>query len=152
VLSQVSRISNPTRTTRLRAFQFLDIIFRHLQSNVWSSINIGTKQKWYTTRYYGSTFLKSLMSPFVNMPLYFLPKVMNQIRGNGKQSALYRLLKCIPDLCNVSERGTSGRPVNKRMKMSLFLTEWEDELDSKLSVRIRLYESRGLKELKVWLI
>jgi hypothetical protein len=38
------------------------------------------------------------VSPFVNMHLYFLPKVMNQIRGNDKQSAQYRLLKCIPDV------------------------------------------------------
>jgi hypothetical protein len=46
------------------------------------------------------------VSPFVNVPVSFLPKIMGQIEGQDKQSAAYRLLKCIPELCNVSDRVT----------------------------------------------
>jgi hypothetical protein len=57
------------------------------------------------------------------MPLSVLAEAMCQIEGSGKQSAVYRLLKCIPDLCNVSDRGTSDKPGNKGLKISLPLTE-----------------------------
>jgi hypothetical protein len=57
------------------------------------------------------------VSPFVNMHLSVLPEVMSQIEGNGKQSAVYRLLQCIPELCNISNRVSSEQPGNKRRKM-----------------------------------
>ena len=82
------------------------------------------------------------VSPFVKMPLSVLAEVMGQIEGSGKQNALYRLLKCVQDLCDVSDRGTSGQPGNKRMKMSLFLTELKDEIGSKLTVPIRPFVLR----------
>jgi hypothetical protein len=44
------------------------------------------------------------ISPFSNMALSILPEVVSRIEGDGKRSATYRLLKGIPDLCNVSDR------------------------------------------------
>lgn len=46
-------------------------------------------------------------SPFSSMALSVLPEVMSQIRGKNEQSALYRLLRCIPELSNVSSRASS---------------------------------------------
>jgi hypothetical protein len=43
------------------------------------------------------------VSPFVGMPLSVFPRIMSQIKGD-KQSAIYGLLQCIPQLCNVSVR------------------------------------------------
>lgn len=56
------------------------------------------------------------VSPFMKMPLSALPKVISQIEGNAKQSAMYRLLKNIPELCNDSGRELSDQPGNKRLK------------------------------------
>lgn len=60
------------------------------------------------------------VSPFESMPVSVLPEVMRvmwQIKGKEKQSALYRLLQCMPQLCNVSERNSTQQPSNKRQKM-----------------------------------
>ena len=57
--------------------------------------------------------------PFAKMPLSVLPEVMSRIEGNDKHSAVYRLLQCIPELCNVSERVSSHQPGNKRQKNAL---------------------------------
>jgi hypothetical protein len=46
-------------------------------------------------------------SPFSSMALSVLPEVMSQIRGKNEQSALYRLLRCISELSNVSSRASS---------------------------------------------
>lgn len=59
------------------------------------------------------------VSPFVCMPLSVLPEVMSQIEEGDKQSAIYRLLQCIPELSNVSERKSSEQSGNKRQKMTL---------------------------------
>jgi hypothetical protein len=53
------------------------------------------------------------ISPFTNMPLSILPEVMSSIKGNDKQSAIYRLLRGIPEVCNVSGRECSEQPGNK---------------------------------------
>jgi hypothetical protein len=45
------------------------------------------------------------VSPFVNMSLSVMAEVISQIEGDDKQSAVYRLLRCIPELCNVTYRG-----------------------------------------------
>lgn len=44
------------------------------------------------------------LSPFVDKPLSVLAEVIGQIEGHEKQSAMYRFLQCIPELCNVSDR------------------------------------------------
>jgi hypothetical protein len=44
------------------------------------------------------------VSPLVHMSIPVLPTIMSQIQGNDKHSATYRLLQCIPELCNVSDR------------------------------------------------
>jgi hypothetical protein len=44
------------------------------------------------------------VSPLVGMPLSVMPEVMSQIEGDGKLSAINRLLQSVPDLCNVSNR------------------------------------------------
>jgi hypothetical protein len=40
------------------------------------------------------------VSPFANMSSSALSRVMSQIEGNDEQSAIYRLLKCMPELCD----------------------------------------------------
>lgn len=63
------------------------------------------------------------VASFSNMAVSVLPEVMSQIKGywrsEGKDihSAVYRLLKCIPELCNVSERASSHQYENKRQKV-----------------------------------
>jgi hypothetical protein len=47
------------------------------------------------------------ISPFINMPLSILPEVMSSIKGHDKQFAIYRLLRGIPEVCNVSGRECS---------------------------------------------
>lgn len=57
------------------------------------------------------------VSPFINVSLSVMPEVMTQIEGDGKQSAMYRLLQRLPDLCNVSNRVSPKYRENKRRKM-----------------------------------
>ena len=45
------------------------------------------------------------MSPFVNMSLSLLPRVLSMIEGGGL-AAVFRLVTSIPELCNVSNRET----------------------------------------------
>jgi hypothetical protein len=59
------------------------------------------------------------VSPFAGMPVSILPEVMGQIEGNGKQSAIYRLLQCMPELFNVSEQKSMEHSGNKRQKRVL---------------------------------
>jgi hypothetical protein len=47
------------------------------------------------------------VSPFSNMAVSILSEVMSRIEGNDTQSAVFRLLQCIPELCNVSDRASS---------------------------------------------
>jgi len=74
------------------------------------------------------------ISPFAKMPLSLLPEVLSMIRkGNFEresmiQSAIFRILKCIPELCNVSSRDAlhndeaahkgGGSGFNKRSNVS----------------------------------
>eukprot|EP00956_Cyclotella_meneghiniana_P032355 scaffold88504_cov41-Cyclotella_meneghiniana.AAC.1 len=46
------------------------------------------------------------MSPFIDMPVSVLPEVLNLIEEDDiyRQSAIFRMLKTIPELCNVSSR------------------------------------------------
>lgn len=48
------------------------------------------------------------VSPFSNMAISVLPEIMSQIdedkRSEDKITAIYRLLRYLPELCNVSER------------------------------------------------
>ena len=46
------------------------------------------------------------ISPFADMPVTLIPEVLSLIEGGSKnkQSAIFRMLKCNPDLCNVSSR------------------------------------------------
>jgi hypothetical protein len=47
-------------------------------------------------------------APFANMPLSVLPTVMSVGKeASNKQTALFELLRIIPDLCNVSSRSSS---------------------------------------------
>jgi hypothetical protein len=42
------------------------------------------------------------VTPFANMPLFFLPKIMSMIKGrSNQQNAVFKLLRAIPGLCNV---------------------------------------------------
>ena len=58
------------------------------------------------------------VSPFINMPLSVLPEVIGIIGGDysTRQSAIFRLLKNIPELCNVSSRCSTH---NKRQKIDI---------------------------------
>jgi hypothetical protein len=58
------------------------------------------------------------VSPFSGMAVSVLPKVLSQFGGNCNLSAIYRLLQCIPDLCNVSDRESCEQHDSKRLKMS----------------------------------
>lgn len=58
------------------------------------------------------------VSPFSNMAVSVLPEVMSQIKGDNKQSGIYRLLMCVQELCNISDRVCSEQHGNKRMKTS----------------------------------
>jgi hypothetical protein len=42
------------------------------------------------------------VAPFVKMPRSVIPEVMGQDKIRNRHSAIFRLLRCIPDLCNVS--------------------------------------------------
>jgi hypothetical protein len=44
------------------------------------------------------------ITPFTNMPVSVVPEVISQIRSETKQSAIFRLLKCIPELSDVGNR------------------------------------------------
>ena len=47
------------------------------------------------------------VSPFVKLQLSVVPSVLGMIKGDDvlySQSAIFRLLKSIPDLCNVGSR------------------------------------------------
>ena len=46
------------------------------------------------------------ISPFADMPVTLIPEVLSLIEEDNinKQSAIFRMLKCIPDLCNISSR------------------------------------------------
>jgi hypothetical protein len=52
------------------------------------------------------------VSPFVDIALSVLPEGMSQVEGENNQSAIYRLPRCIPELCNVSGRGSCEQPGN----------------------------------------
>jgi hypothetical protein len=68
------------------------------------------------------------VSPFVNMPISLLPKVIGLIKGENhvRQSAIFRMLRSIPDLCNLSgrcsgqiadEEDSAGSSTCKRQKV-----------------------------------
>ena len=59
------------------------------------------------------------VSPLAKMSLSVLPEVISQIGGDHKHSAIYRLLRLIPELCNVSGRESPGNEGarNKRQKV-----------------------------------
>jgi hypothetical protein len=61
------------------------------------------------------------VSPFVSMPLSVLPEVISQIKGKKKKrmSAIYRLLRCIPELCNISARESTHQSGNERQKIGM---------------------------------
>jgi hypothetical protein len=44
------------------------------------------------------------MGPFTSMPVSVVVEMMHQIMANDKQSAIFRLLQRILELCNVSDR------------------------------------------------
>ena len=46
------------------------------------------------------------VSPLASLPVSVVPSVLVMIKGNkpARQSAIFRLLKSIPDLCNVASR------------------------------------------------
>ena len=61
------------------------------------------------------------LTPFARMPISYLPRVLAVMKGDtiNRQSAIFRMLKSIPDLCNVSSRcvGQVGLgDGNKRLK------------------------------------
>ena len=58
------------------------------------------------------------LSPFVDMNVSLLPSVLAMIEGNmnTRQSAVFRLLRTIPDLCNVSSRKDTDQFCNKRQR------------------------------------
>jgi hypothetical protein len=57
------------------------------------------------------------VSPFSGMSASVLPEVMSQIEGSERQTALYRMLQCIPELCSVSDRNCSEQTSNTRQKI-----------------------------------
>jgi hypothetical protein len=59
------------------------------------------------------------LSPFSTMAVSVIPEVMSQIQAKDKISAIYRLLKCLPELCNVSGRVSCEHHGSIRLKRSL---------------------------------
>jgi hypothetical protein len=60
------------------------------------------------------------VSPFTKMPLSAIPNVLSRIEGRDKHSAIYRFLKCIPELCNILEGKSTDTDQcgnNKRQKI-----------------------------------
>jgi hypothetical protein len=57
------------------------------------------------------------ISPFINIPVSGLPEIISQIRSDTTQSAIFRLLKCIPELCNVASRCHTSEQSSKRPKI-----------------------------------
>jgi hypothetical protein len=47
------------------------------------------------------------VSPFLSMAVSVLPEVLSQIKRTNKLPAIYKLLRCLPELSNVSDRGSS---------------------------------------------
>jgi hypothetical protein len=58
------------------------------------------------------------VSPFSRMAISVLPEVMSQIAEENQPSAIYRLLKSIPELCNISDRASCEQHDSKRLKTS----------------------------------
>jgi hypothetical protein len=61
------------------------------------------------------------VAPFTNMPVSVVPEVINQITSDTKQSAIFRLLKCIPELSNMGNRNISSKQASqmKRRKIGV---------------------------------
>ena len=49
------------------------------------------------------------VGPFTSMPISVAVELMGQIKGDGKQYAIFRLLQSIPELCNISSRNDTGQ-------------------------------------------
>eukprot|EP00956_Cyclotella_meneghiniana_P041432 scaffold226867_cov36-Cyclotella_meneghiniana.AAC.1 len=58
------------------------------------------------------------LSPFFNMKTSALPKVLAMIEGsaNSRRSAIFRLLRSIPDLCNVTSREVIAEVTSRNNK------------------------------------
>jgi hypothetical protein len=63
------------------------------------------------------------------MSVSVLPKVLSQIEGRNKLSAMHRLLCCIPDLCNVSDRVSKPKG-NKRQKIMADIDDFDPAAQS----------------------
>ncbi|KAL7502391.1 hypothetical protein ACHAXN_000361 [Cyclotella atomus] len=61
------------------------------------------------------------VTPFTKMPMSVVPEVISQIRSDTKQSAIFRLLKSIPELSHVANRCLSSQQYStmKRQKISV---------------------------------
>jgi hypothetical protein len=59
------------------------------------------------------------VSPFVGMPLSVMPQILSQIKGDNKQSTIFRFLQCIPKLCCFSERISAQGPSSKGQRVGL---------------------------------
>lgn len=67
------------------------------------------------------------VSPLINLPMSVLPEVICQIRSDTKQSAIFRLLKCIPELCNVAGRSLASDQFGKMNGKRLTeISLWDD--------------------------
>lgn len=87
-----------------RHSRFLDELLRHN----WSSDKSWVARNKILKYYFVGDFD---VAPFTNLPVSVIPEIISQIRSDTKQFAIFRLLKCIPELSNVGNRNLSSNQV-----------------------------------------
>jgi hypothetical protein len=60
------------------------------------------------------------VTPFANMSVLVVPEVIGQIRSDTKQSAIFRLLKCLPELSNVRSSSLLTKQVSKMKRHKIW--------------------------------
>lgn len=115
--SSIQSISNSNHT--LESIRFAQYFSTITNQSLWLNRN-PDKSKVIRNKILRFFFVGDFdVSPFVDMAVSVLPQVVSQIEGKDKLSAIYRLLKCIPELCDMSERTSTPQSGNKRQKIGM---------------------------------
>lgn len=102
--SSIESISNSNHKLESILFGFRS---RHTHSFAWECLKLNKnedKAKVIHDKILRFYFVEEFdVSPFSNMALSVLPTIISHIKGNDRQTAICRLLRCMPELCNVSD-------------------------------------------------